>query len=107
MTWQTDYLKELQEDPKVQILHTLKGAKAVDAMKFVLFKDDYASAEAKRWSSAIKKPALFLCYSRLLRKNKVIIFQLVAGTEDVLGEKFTYEKGMKMLADIKGYRRDF
>ena len=101
MTWQTDYLKELQEDPKVQILHTLKGAKAIDAMRFALFKDEYDSAEAKRWSSAIKKPAFFLCYSRLLRKNKVIIFQLVAGTEDVIGEKFTYEKGMKMLAELK------
>ena len=105
MTRSSDFLKEVKEDPKHQVLHTLKGKKALNAMKQVLFKEDPESKEAMKWAGIWNekevRAALLIVYSRLLRKNKVIIITLIIGDDAVLGEKLTYEKGMDMMAKFE------
>ena len=100
--WAKEYIDELKEDPKVQILHTAKGGDAVNKMKQGLF--PYDEVEANKWAAQIppaqKRSAHLIVYSQLKRTKKVIIFKLLLGTKETgssPGEQFAYEKGMKLI----------
>lgn len=103
--WANEYMVELKEDPKVQILHTAKGAQAVNAMKQALF--PYDETEADKWLTQFtpgqKRTAHLIVYSQLKRTKKVIVFKLLVGTKETgtsPGQQFTYEKGMKLLESL-------
>ena len=103
--WAKEYIGELKEDPKVQILHTAKGVAAMNSIKHALF--PYDEAEADNWAAQIspvqKRSAQLIVYSQLKRTKKVIIFKLLLGTKETgssPGEKFTYEKGMKLIESL-------
>jgi len=103
--WAKEYISELKEDPKVQILYTAKGVAAMNSIKHALF--PYDEAEADKWAAQIlpvqKRSAQLIVYSQLKRTKKVIIFKLLLGTKETgssPGEKFTYEKGMKLIESL-------
>jgi len=103
--WAKEYLDELKEDPKIQILHTEKGAAAMNSIKQALFPYDEEAAD--KWAAEItssqKRSAHLIVYSQLKRTKKVIIFKLLLGTKETgssPGQQFTYEKGMKLLESL-------
>jgi len=103
--WSKEYLDELKEDPKVQILHTAKGAAAMNSIKQALFPYDEEGAD--KWAAEItssqKRSAHLIVYSQLKRTKKVIIFKLLLGTKETgssPGQQLTYEKGMKLLESL-------
>jgi hypothetical protein len=103
--WAKEYINELKEDPKVQILHTANGGDSVNKIKQALF--PYDEAEADKWAAQIpsvqKRSAQLIVYSQLKRTKKVIVFKLLLGTKETgssPGEKFTYEKGMKLIESL-------
>jgi hypothetical protein len=103
--WSKEYLDELKEDPKVQILHTAKGATAMNSIKQALFPYDEEAAD--KWAAEItssqKRSAHLIVYSQLKRTKKVIIFKLLLGTKETgssPGQQFTYEKGMKLIESL-------
>jgi len=103
--WAKEYLDELKEDPKVQILHTAKGVAAMNSIKQALF--PYNEEAADNWATEItssqKRSAHLIVYSQLKRTKKVIIFKLLLGTKETgssPGQQFTYEKGMKLLESL-------
>ena len=103
--WSKEYLDELKKDPKVQILHTAKGAAAMNSIKQALFPYDEEAAD--KWAAQIipaqKRSAHLIIYSQLKRTKKVIIFKLLLGTKETgssPGQQFTYEKGMKLLESL-------
>ena len=103
--WVQEDLDEMKKDPKVQILHTEKGAAAVNIMKQALF--PYDEVEANKWAAEItpsqKRSAHLIVYSELKRTKKVIIFKLLLGTKETgssPGQQFTYEKGMKLIESL-------
>ena len=103
--WAKEYLDELKEDPKIQILHTAKGAAAMNSIKQALFPYDEEAAD--KWAAEItlsqKRSAQLIVYSQLKRTKKVIIFKLLLGTKETgssPGQQFTYEKGMKLLESL-------
>jgi hypothetical protein len=103
--WAKEYLDELKEDPKVQILHTAKGAAAMNSIKQALFPYDEEGADnwATQITPAQKRSAHLIVYSQLKRTKKVIIFKLLLGTKETgssPGQQFTYEKGMKLLESL-------
>ena len=103
--WAKEYLDELKEDPKVQILHTAKGAAAMNSIKQALFPYDEEAADnwATEITSSQKRSAHLIVYSQLKRTKKVIIFKLLLGTKETgssPGQQFTYEKGMKLLESL-------
>ena len=103
--WAKDYINELKEDPKVQILHTVKGANAVNILKQVFY--PYDELEGDKWlthfSPAEKRTAHLIIYSQLKRTKKVIIFKLLVGKKETgssPGQQVTYEKGMKLIESL-------
>jgi hypothetical protein len=103
--WAQEYLDELKEDPKVQILHTAKGGDAVNKIKQALFPYDEQTAD--KWAAEItpsqKRSAYLIVYSQLKRTKKVIIFKLLLGTKETgssPGQQLTYEKGMKLIESL-------
>jgi len=103
--WSKEYLDELKEDPKVQILHTAKGAGAMNSIKQALFPYDEEAAD--KWAAEItssqKRSAQLIVYSQLKRTKKVIIFKLLLGTKETgssPGQQLTYEKGMKLIESL-------
>jgi hypothetical protein len=56
-------LEEVEKNPKIQILHTHTGTKAFGFL-----------------------------YSKLLRKNKIIVYTLII-EDSVISQRFSYEKG--------------
>jgi hypothetical protein len=106
MKWIDEYLENIQTDPKCKVLHIIKDGRAVKIMKEVLFKDESEEANkwANNWTPYEKRNALLIVYSRKKIKNKEIIFQLLIGNKEtgsVLGERFTYEKGLELLSKYK------
>ena len=103
--WAKEYMVELKEDPKVQILHTAKGAQAVNAMKQALFTYDEQAADKwlTQFTPGQKRTANLIIYSQLKRTKKVIVFKLLVGTKETgssPGQQFTYEKGMKLIESL-------
>ena len=104
--WAQEDLDELKKDPKVHILHTEKGAAAVNIMKQVFYPYDEEGADkwATRFTPADKTSANLIIYSQLKRIKKVIVFKLLVGrTRDKgssPGQQFTYEKGMKLMESL-------
>ena len=103
--WAKEYMVELKEDPKIQILHTTKGAQAVNAMKQALFPYDEQAADKwlTQFTPAQKRTAHLIIYSQLKRTKKVIVFKLLVGTKETgssPGQQFTYEKGMKLMESL-------
>ena len=103
--WAKEYIDELKKHIKIQVLHTSKGAKAVNSMKEVLF--PYDEAEGDTWSSqftaAKKRAAQLIIYSRMKRTKKTIVFTLLIGTKEegsLVGHEVTYEKGMKIMESL-------
>ena len=103
--WAKEYLDELKEDPKIQILHTAKGAAAMNSIKQALFPYDEEAAD--KWAAEItpsqKRSAQLIVYSQLKRTKKVITFKLLLGTKETgssPGQQLTYEKGMKLLESL-------
>ena len=103
--WAKEYIDELKDDPKVQILHTAKGADAVNKIKQTLF--PYDEQAANNWAAEItpgqRRSAHLIVYSQLKRTKKVIIFKLLLGTKETgssPGEQFAYEKGMKLMESL-------
>ena len=103
--WAQEELDELKKDPKVQILHTEKGAAAVNIMKQVFYPYDEEAAD--KWATQItpgqKRSAHLIIYSQLKRTKKVIVFKLLVGTKETgssPGQQFTYEKGMKLMESL-------
>jgi hypothetical protein len=103
--WAKEYLDELKEDPKIQILHTEKGAAAMNSIKQALFPYDEEGAD--KWAAEItssqKRSAHLIVYSQLKRTKKVIIFKLLLGTKETgssPGQQLTYEKGMKLIESL-------
>jgi hypothetical protein len=100
--WAKEYIDELKKNPKIQVLNVTKGADAVNSMKEVVF--PYNQEEGDKWSSqftpAKKRAAHLIVYSYMKRTKKIIIFNLLIGTKEegsLIGEKVTYEKGMKIM----------
>ena len=103
--WAKEYMVELKEDPKVQILHTAKGAQAVNIMKQALFPYDEQAADKwlTQFTTGQKRSAHLIIYSQLKRTKKVIIFKLLVGTKETgssPGQQLTYEKGMKLMESL-------
>jgi hypothetical protein len=103
--WVQEDLDELKKDPKVQILHTEKGAAAMNSIKQALFPYDEEAAD--KWAAEItpsqKRSAQLIVYSQLKRTKKVIIFKLLLGTKETgssPGQQLTYEKGMKLIESL-------
>ena len=103
--WSKEYLDELKEDPKVQILYMAKGAAAMNSIKQALFPYDEEAAD--KWAAEItpsqKRSAHLIVYSQLKRTKKVIIFKLLLGTKETgssPGQQLTYEKGMKLIESL-------
>jgi hypothetical protein len=100
--WAKEYINELKEDPKVQILHTVKGANAVNIMKQVLY--PYDELEGDKLSTHTQKStAHLIIYSQLKRTKKVIVFKLLVGKKETgssPGQQVTYEKGMKLIESL-------
>ena len=102
--WAKEYINELKEDPKVQILYIVKGANSVNVMKQVFF--PYDSEAAEKWTTqfaAKKRTAHLIIYSQLKRIKKVIIFKLLIGSKETgssPGQQITYEKGMKLIESL-------
>ena len=96
-----DILEDLKNDPKVDILHTFKGLSAVNKVKQIEFKYDTEEATkwANHWTVAEKKRACLIIYSRLQRVNKDIRYKFIIG-DSILGSKYTYAKGMKMIDSL-------
>ena len=97
MKWSEEYLEDIQKDPKCKVLKTVNGTRALQIMREVL-------NTPKEWMSQLspyeKKNALLIVYSIKKIKNKVIVFQIVIGNKEtgsVLGEKFTYDKGLELI----------
>ena len=104
--WSIEALRELERDPKIEILHMIKGSRAVTIMSNVLFPEDLEGR--REWFSKFplrtKRRALLIIYARTKRVNRDIIFSLLTGetseTGNTTGQSFTYKKGMKMIEDV-------
>jgi hypothetical protein len=104
--WSIEALGQLEKDPKIEILHMIKGSRAVTIMSNVLFPEDLEGRH--EWTTKIplrtKRRALLIIYARTKRVNRDIIFSLLTGetseTGNTTGQSFTYKKGMKMIEDV-------
>lgn len=103
--WAKEYINELKEDPKVQILHIVKGANAVNILKQVFY--PYDELEGDKWLTQFtpsqKRTAHLIIYSQLKRTKKVIVFKLLVGKKETgssPGQQVTYEKGMKLIESL-------
>ena len=95
-----EFIDDLKKDPKMDILHTFKGMNAVNKVKQIEFTDvEEADQWAAHWTTAQKKKACLIIYSRLKRVNKEIRYKFIIA-DSMLGARFTYEKGMKMIHSL-------
>lgn len=85
----TKVLEEVEKNPKIHILHTHTGTKAFQIGTHMFKGDEEWEAQ---FSASQKSKAFGFLYSKLLIKNKIIIYTLIIG-DSVLGERFSYEKG--------------
>jgi hypothetical protein len=104
--WSKDLIREIAEDPKDEILHIIKGSRAVSIMSNVLFPEDLDGRHEwlTRFPLRIKRQSVLVVYIRHKRVNKDIIFSLISGqnkeTGNVTGQSFPYKKGMKVIEEI-------
>lgn len=104
--WAIEALGQLERDPKIEILHMIKGSRAVTIMSNVLFPEDLEGRHewTTKFSLRTKRRALLVVYARTKRVNRDIIFSLLTGetseTGNTTGQSFTYKKGMKMIEDV-------
>jgi hypothetical protein len=104
--WSKELLKEIGEDPKNEILHIIKGFRAVNIMSNVLFPDDLEGRHewSTKFALGAKRRAVLIIYARTKRVNRDIIFSLITGltneTRAITGQSFTYEKGMEMIVEV-------
>jgi hypothetical protein len=104
--WSIEALGQLERDPKIEILHIIKGSRAVSIMSNVLFPEDLEGRHewATKFPLRIKRRAVLIVYVRHKRVNKDIIFSLLTGetsdTGNATGQSFTYKKGMKMIEEV-------
>lgn len=104
--WSKEALGQLERDPKIEILHMIKGSRAVTIMSNVLFPEDLEGRHewTTKFPLSIKRRAVLIVYARTKRVNKEIIFSLITGnnidTGNITGQSFTYKKGMKMIEDV-------
>lgn len=104
--WSKELLKEISEDPKNEILHMIKGSRAVSIMSNVLFPNDLEGRHewTTKFPLSIKRRAVLVVYARTKRVNREIIFSLITGntsdTGNITGQSFTYKKGMQMIEDV-------
>ena len=104
--WSIEALRELEKDPKIEILHIIKGSRAVTIMSNVLFPEDLEGRHewTTKFTLGAKRRALLVVYARTKRVNRDIIFSLITGltneTRAVTGQSFTYKKGMKMIEEV-------
>jgi hypothetical protein len=104
--WSKEVLRELEIDPKNEILNVIKGSRAVIIMSNVLFLEDLVGR--REWLTKFplrtKRRALLVIYARTKRVNKDIIFSLLTGetheTGNTTGQSFTYKKGMKVIEEV-------
>jgi hypothetical protein len=87
-----EVLEDAGSDSKTQILHEHRATEAFRIGKH-MFKGDDAWAE--QFTASQKSRAFGFLSSRLLRKNKILLYTLVIG-DSVIAEKFPYEKGYKL-----------
>jgi hypothetical protein len=85
-------LEDAEADSKTQILHKHTATEAFRIGKHMFKSDD---AWAEQFTASQKSRAFGFLSSRLLRKNKILVYTLVVGNS-VVGEKFPYEKGYKL-----------
>jgi hypothetical protein len=104
--WSKELLREISEDPKNEILHIIKGSRAVSILSNVLFPDNLEARHewVSRFAIRIKRRAVLVIYARTKRVNRDIIFSLITGltreTGNVTGQSFTYKKGMKVIEEV-------
>lgn len=104
--WSKELLKEIREDPKNEILHMIKGFRAVTIMSNVLFPDDLEGRHewTTKFTLGAKRRAVLIVYAHTKRVNRDIIFSLITGLTDetraVTGQSFTYQKGMQVIDEV-------
>jgi hypothetical protein len=104
--WSIEALGQLERDPKIEILHMIKGSRAVTIMSNVLFPEDLEGRHewSTKFSLRTKRRALLIIYARTKRVNRDIIFSLLTGetsdTGNTTGQSFTYKKGMKVIEEV-------
>ena len=104
--WSIDVLQRMETDPKIEILHIIKGSRAVSIMSNVLFPDNLEARHewVSRFAIRIKRRAVLVIYARTKRVNRDIIFSLLTGltreTGNVTGQSFTYKKGMEVIEEV-------
>ena len=95
-----EFIDDLKNDPKADILYVYKGMRAMNKVKKIEFTDlDEADDWADQWTTAQKKKACLIIYSRLKRVHSEIRYKFFIA-DSVLGKRFTYEKGMKMIQSM-------
>jgi hypothetical protein len=92
--WSKEALGQLERDPKIEILHMIKGSRAVTIMSNVLFPEDLEGRQ--EWTT--KFPL------RTKRRALLVVYSLLTGetseTGNATGQSFTYKKGMKMIEEV-------
>jgi hypothetical protein len=87
-----EVLEKAKAHPKTQILHQHTASEAFRIAKHMFKADD---AWAEQFTASQKSHAFGFLSSRLLIKNKILVYTLIIG-DSVLGEKFPYDKGYKL-----------
>lgn len=104
--WSKDILHGINENPKNEILHIIKGSRAVTIMSNVLFPEYLEGQEEwiSKFPLRVKRRAVLVIYAYRKRVNREIIFSLITGdtsaTGNLTGQSFTYKKGMKMIEEV-------
>jgi len=104
--WSKQLVAEIAEDPKDEILHMIKGSRAVSIMSNVLFPEDLDGRHEwlTKFPLRIKRTAVLVIYVRTKRVNRDIIFSLITGlnseTGNLTGQSFPYQKGMKVMEEV-------
>lgn len=97
-------LKQYKSTPKLKVVLTVYGIKAVSAAQQLLFRSS-AEAEkwAKLWSAAEQKKAMLFVFVRKLKKNSVLGFKFCSpkgGDFSVVGEELPYKEGVAKLRAV-------
>lgn len=93
-------------DPKIEILHIIKGSRALTIMSKVLFPENLDARDEwlTKFPLRIKRSAVLIVYARTKRVNRDIVFSLITGPNkesgNVTGQSFPYQKGMKVIEEV-------
>ena len=104
--WSKQLVAEIAEDPKDEILHIIKGSRAVTIMSNVLFPEELESRHewTTKFPLRIKRTAVLVVYARTKRIKRDIIFSLITGlnseTGNITGQSFPYQQGMKVMEEV-------